>query len=193
MLVAARSAASLGLDASCVARSVPFAEVPPLGDMGAGDAVRLMVCTGSSTGSTAASPVMPSSSACDKSPPTSSIERGEGRKSRKSPDGRCDSVPCLGPWDAGGLSAPDSSMSSSVSRADMERESGSPQPPSAARKAGRPSWNPFDVELCRERDRSVDGRREMVTFRFEDGRWSLEGRRDAAGDKDGRAGVGGPS
>lgn len=40
----------------------------------------------------------------------------------------------------------------------------------------------------------------MVTFKLVDGRresgarkWSLEGRRDATGDKEGRAGVGGPS
>ena len=65
--------------------------------------------------------------------------------------------------------------------------------------AGRPSTKPFDMELSRERGWLVDGRREMVTFRLADRRLgggtgrSLDGRRDVAGDKEGRAGVGGPS
>ena len=66
--------------------------------------------------------------------------------------------------------------------------------------AGRPSAIPFDAELFRERGWVIDGRREMVTFRLVDGRRegaagrrSLEGRRDAAGVREGRAGVEGPS
>ena len=191
-LAAARSAASLGLDESCAARSVPADRA------GGGVDVRLTVShdgdgrRAGSSGTDSAAPATPSSRACDRSRPMPSIESGEGLKRRASlTDGRRE----------GGLSlsASESSASDSVSRADMERESRSPRPPSAARMAGRPSTKPFDMELSRERGWLVDGRREMVTFRLADRRLgggtgrSLDGRRDGAGDKEGRAGVGGPS
>ena len=167
-LAAARKAASFGLDERCAARSAPLAEgVPPdeQGRGGPGDGARLVVSTdgdgtrrvGASDGSTA-SPAILCSSACDKSRPMPSIESGEGRKGRTSlPDERREGglsavAVLLDPWDIVGLSASDSSASSSsVSRADMERDSRSPRPPSAARMAGRPSANPFDAELSRER------------------------------------------
>lgn len=211
-LAAARNAASFGLEERCAARSAPLAcwVVP----RGSGDAVRLIVSVDGdgarwvcSSGDAVASSAMPSSRACDKSRPMPSIERGEGRKLT---DGRREDGPStvavlvvvLGPCDVGvGLSASDSdTSSSSVSRADMERDSRSLRPPSAARMAGRPSATPLDAESIRGRDWDIDGRRDIVTFKLVDGRReggagkkSLEGRRDAAGDKEGRAGVDGPS
>lgn len=161
-LAAARNAASFGLDESCAARSAPLAcGVPPEGGGGGGgDAVRLVVSVDgsgarsvSSSDDATASPAMLSSSACDKSRPMPSIESFEGRKGRRSlPDGRREGGPCAAAVSLLGLSASDSSASSSsVSRADMERDSRSPRPPSAARMAGRPSVTPFDAELSRER------------------------------------------
>lgn len=226
-LAAARSAANFGLDESWAARSGPLAEgVPPPdgeGRGGPGDGARLAVEAeaeveevastdgddvrrmGASGGSTAP-PTMLSSSAWDKSRPMPSIESGEGRNGRTSlPDagregGLSAVAVLLDPWGVVGGSASDSSVSSSsVSRADMERDSRRERPPSAARMAGRVSANAFDPELSRERGWLIDGRREMVTFKLADGRResgagrSLEGRRDVAGDKEGSAGVGGPS
>lgn len=171
-LAAARNAASLGLDERSAARSAPVAYcVPPVveeGGGGDGDGVGLAVssdgngarCVSSSSDSIM-SPAMLSSSASDKSRPMPSIESGEGRKGRISlADGRegglrTAAVPLLllfGPReDVVGLSGSDSSASSSISRADMERDSRSPRPPSAARMAGRPSATAFDPELSRER------------------------------------------
>ena len=163
--VATRNAASFGFDESCAARSVLLPLAPP---GGGGDAERLVVsidgdgapCV-SSWGDPVTSPDMLSPSACDRSRPMPSIERGEGRKRRTSvPEGRREDEPSaaavpirpLDPLDVvvgAGLSASDTS--SSVSRADMERDSRSPRPPSAARMGGRPSAIPFDVELSRER------------------------------------------
>lgn len=166
----------------------------------------------SSCNDSAEESAMLSSSACDRSRPMPSIERKEGR--RMLLDGRREGglsamrlAVLLDPRDAAvgvafSASDPDSSASSSVSRADMERDSSNPRPPSAARMAGRPSIAPsrLDVELSRERGWFVDGRREMVTFKLLDGRReserggsAAEARRDEARDKEGRAGVGGPS
>lgn len=221
-LAAARRAASFGLDESCAARSALLADcdcVPPV-KKGCGDEVRLIVTVSTdgddarrASGDSTVSPAILSSSAYDKSRPMASIERREGRKGRPSlPDGRREGglggaavllLLLLDPWEVVtvvSLSSSDSSAVSSISRADMERDSRSLRPPSAARTAGRPSLIPFDPELSRERGWVVDGRREMVTFKLADGRlesgakgMSLEGRREETGDKEGRAGVGGPS